>query len=124
VTKSGTNNWHGAAYEYHRNTATEANDYFNNKNGLPVPKLIRNQFGADIGGPIQKDKLFFFFNYEGGRKAPEDVVEHVVPLDSFRNGSVSYINDGAGCTATSRADTQPNCITTLTPAQVAALDPQ
>jgi Carboxypeptidase regulatory-like domain/TonB dependent receptor len=123
VTKSGSNEWHGSAYEYHRNTVMEANDFFNNQNGLPVPKLIRNQFGANLGGPVIKDKLFFFFNYQGRRDAREDSVTHIVPLDSFRNGSVSYINDGPGCTASSRADSQPACITTLSPAQVAAIDP-
>ena len=70
-----------------------------------------------------KDKLFFFFNYQGRRDAREDSVEHIVPLDSFRNGSVSYINDGADCSATSRATSQPACITTLSPTQVAAIDP-
>jgi hypothetical protein len=123
VTKSGTNNWHGSAYEYHRNTVMDANDYFNNRAGLPVPKLIRNQFGATLGGPVIKDKLFFFFNYQGRRDAREDSVEHIVPLDSFRNGSVSYINDGPDCSATSRATSQPACVTTLSPTQVAAIDP-
>jgi hypothetical protein len=123
-TKSGDNNWHGSAYEYNRNTDFEANSFFNNLNGLPRTKLIRNQFGATLGGPVLKNKLFFFFNYQGRRDAREDSVLRIVPLDSFRNGSVSYINNGAGCTPTSRANTQPACITTLTPGQVAAMDPQ
>jgi hypothetical protein len=123
VTKSGSNSWHGSAYEYHRNTVWEANDFFNARNNIPVPKLIRNQFGASLGGPVIKDKLFFFFNYEGRRDAREDSVEHVVPLDSFRSGSISYINNGAGCTFTSRINTTPNCISTLSPAQVTAMDP-
>src|SRR5262249_55246401 len=57
VTKSGTNEWHGAAREYHRNTVVAANSFFNNKNDLPRPPLIRNQFGADLGGKIIRDKL-------------------------------------------------------------------
>src|SRR5215472_6781280 len=75
VTKSGTNKFHGAAYEYHRPTFTVANDWFNKQaqlnSGQPnIPgKLIRNIFGADVGGPILKDKLFFFGNYEGTRQA-------------------------------------------------------
>src|SRR5439155_15025970 len=71
VTKSGTNDWHGSGYEYHRNTITTANSFFNNKNGIDRPSLIRNQFGASFGGPIKKDKLFFFFNYEARREARE-----------------------------------------------------
>ena len=123
VTKSGTNQFHGAAYEYHRNTLTEANAWFNNLNGVPRPVLIRNQFGASLGGPIVKDKLFFFFNYEGRRDASQAPVEWTVPLDSYRNGLVSYINSGAGCTADSRQNTQPQCITQLTAAQVQAINP-
>ena len=71
VTKSGTNKLHGAAYEYNRPTLTVANNWFNKQgevdSNLPnVPgKLIRNIFGAAAGGPIVKDKLFFFFSYEG-----------------------------------------------------------
>ena len=65
VTKSGTNNFHGSAYEYHRNTATSANDYFVKvaelQSGEPnvPPKLIRNIFGGSLGGPLWKDRLFF-----------------------------------------------------------------
>lgn len=62
VTKSGTNNWHGSAYEYNRTAATTANDFFNIRNGIARPPLTRNQFGASLGGPAVKDKLFFFFN--------------------------------------------------------------
>src|SRR5262249_6510829 len=74
VTKSGTNNFHGSLYEYHRNTITSANDYFIKaaelRSGEPnVPdKLIRNIFGGSVGGPIQKNRLFFFVNYEGTRR--------------------------------------------------------
>ena len=75
VTKSGTNKFHGAAYEYNRPTITVANDWFNKQaelnSGEPnIPgKLIRNIFGGAVGGPIKKDKLFFFGNYEGSRIA-------------------------------------------------------
>jgi Carboxypeptidase regulatory-like domain len=123
VTKSGTNRWHGSAYEYHRDTATEANSWFNNFSGVPRPALIRNQFGASLGGPILKNKLFFFFNYEGRRDASQAPVEWVVPLDSYRKGLLSYLNSGPGCSATSRQDTQASCITQLDAAQVQALNP-
>lgn len=114
TTKSGTNKWHGAAYEYNWTAATEANDFFNNRQSpvLPKPALTRNQFGASLGGPIKKDKLFFFFNYEGRRDATSDPVDVIVPLDSFRAGNVAYINNGAGCSAASRVNTQPQCIST------------
>ncbi|HYM74590.1 MAG TPA: carboxypeptidase-like regulatory domain-containing protein [Candidatus Dormibacteraeota bacterium] len=131
VTKSGTNNWHGSAYEYNRTAATTANDFFNNRQ-TPViarPQLTRNQFGASLGGPIVKDKLFFFFNYEGRRDARSDLVNAIVPLDSFRAGNVAYINNsqtgnnGGPCTFTSRINTTPDCISTW-PASNTSLDPQ
>jgi hypothetical protein len=114
TTKSGTNKFHGSAYEYNWTAATEANDFFNNRQNpvLPKPSLTRNQFGASLGGPIKKDKLFFFFNYEGRRDAVSDAVDAIVPLDSFRAGNVAYINNGAGCSSASRVNTQPQCIST------------
>jgi hypothetical protein len=67
VTKSGTNSFHGSAWEYFRNSALDANDYFLNAAGAPRPPLHFNQFGGTIGGPIIKDKLFFFGSYQGDR---------------------------------------------------------
>src|SRR6185295_4631588 len=64
TTKSGTNAFHGTAYEYLRNKVLNANDYFSNQAGLARVPLIQNQFGGTIGGPIWKDKTFFFFGYE------------------------------------------------------------
>lgn len=72
VTKSGTNSFHGTTYDYLRNNYFDANSFFNNEQGLPVPVLKRNQFGATFGGPIKKDKLFFFFSYEGQRQTSLD----------------------------------------------------
>jgi len=69
VTKSGTNQFHGSLYEYHRNTVTTANDFFNNKAGIPRPQLLRNIFGGSLGGPVKRDKIFFFATYEGFREA-------------------------------------------------------
>jgi hypothetical protein len=123
VTKSGSNNFHGNLDEYHRDTTTEANDWFDNLNGIPRTPLIRNQFGGDIGGPIKRDKLFFFFDFADSRIVQSSVAEPIVPLTAFRNGTLNYINDGAGCGDGSRLNTQPNCISTLSSAQVAALDP-
>jgi len=124
VTKSGTNQFHGNLNEYHRDTSTVANEWFNNNAGVPRAALIRNQFGGAIGGPIKKDKFFFFFDYLNSRIVQSSSVARSVPLDSFRNGNVSYINDGDNCGPTSRVNTTPGCISTLTPSQIALLDPQ
>jgi hypothetical protein len=111
VTKSGTNTFHGSAYEYHRNTITSANEYFNKLSGIDRPALIRNQFGGTFGGPAIKNKLFFFFNYNGRRDAFATTGSQTVPLDSFRNGIIQYYKaDGS--------------IGQYNAGQVAALDPQ
>jgi hypothetical protein len=67
VTKSGTNQIHGSVWEYLRNSAADANDFFLNQAGVPRPALRWNQFGFTLGGPIKKDKLFFFASYQGSR---------------------------------------------------------
>ena len=126
VTKSGTNDWHGAAYEYHRNTVTAANTFFNNTAGVPRAALIRNQFGASLGGPVKKDRLFFFFNYEGRRDASQDQELRTVPLDNVRNGLLNYINSNPGCDASATLPSAPQCISTTPitgPNSVQALDP-
>jgi hypothetical protein len=68
ITRSGTNQFHGSAYEFFRNSVLDANEWFNNANGNPIPPLKRNNFGGTVGGPIRKDKTFFFFDYEGLRE--------------------------------------------------------
>lgn len=99
LTKSGTNKFHGAAYEYNRPTITVANDFFNKQaeadSGLPnIPgKLIRNIFGGDLGGPIIKDKLFFFGNYEGSRLAENAQVSETTPTASYQKGILTYQGD-------------------------------
>ena len=123
VTKSGTNEWHGRASEFNRNTDFAANDYFNNLAGVPRPKLIRNQFGGDLGGPIIKNKLFFFFDYLALRQTQSQQIQDIVPLAALRAGELNYINNGPGCSAASTLVGQPSCISTLTTAQVQALDP-
>lgn len=65
VTKSGTNDWHGSTFEFLRNDAFNANNFFNKEAGLPRDILKRNQYGATFGGPVKKDKLFFFVGYQG-----------------------------------------------------------
>ena len=124
VTKSGTNAFHGNVREYNRTAATAANSFFNNRAGIERPQLTRNQFGGSVGGPILKDTLFFFFDYEGRRDAQGVSYLRIVPLDHWRNGSLGYLNNTSGCATSARLNTAPQCITILTPAQVAALDPK
>jgi hypothetical protein len=96
VTKSGTNSLHGSAYEYNRNTYTSANDWFVKQGELnagdpnKAPKLIRNVFGASLGGPIKKDRLFFFLNFEGTRRVEETSETQTVPSLAMRDGIIQY----------------------------------
>jgi Carboxypeptidase regulatory-like domain len=96
VTKSRTNNYHGSLYEYHRNTITSANDYFvknaESLSGSPnIPdKLLRNVFGASVGGPIQKDRFFFFVNYEGTRRREQNSTVRSIPSPAMRDGVLEY----------------------------------
>src|SRR5436309_11310866 len=69
VTKSGTNEFHGTAYDYVRNDALNANSFFNNAGGLPKDILKRNQFGGTLGGPAMKDRLFFFGGWQSQRQS-------------------------------------------------------
>lgn len=100
ITRGGTNQLHGAAYEYLRNKAFNANTFFNNSTvgadgkGLPTPKLNRNTFGARLGGPIVKNKLFYFANWEGQRDKLEQSVIRTVPRAGLRLGNVDYLSVG------------------------------
>lgn len=96
ITKSGGNDFHGAFYEYHRNTVTTANDFFNNRSGLPRPTLLRNVFGGSLEGPIVKDRAFFFFNYEGRRDARQGTVVRIVPLASLGRGELRFTTNTGG----------------------------
>lgn len=99
VTKSGTNQWHGTAGEYFRNDALDARNYFNPVNvinpatgqSVPNPKapFHNNQYGASIGGPIVKDKTFFFADYEGQQEPVGVVTLATVPAGSAANGGLS-----------------------------------
>lgn len=90
VTKSGSNEYHGSMYEYHRNTLTAANSFFRNSAGVPRAALLINVFGASVGGPIKKNKTFFFLNYEGRRDASAASVLRTVPSDQMKQGIIQY----------------------------------
>jgi hypothetical protein len=123
VTKSGTNAFHGSLYEYHRNTITSANDYFVkgaeafSAQPNKANKLIRNIFGVSLGGPIQKDRLFFFANYEGTRQREEQSTVRTIPTPSLCAGDIRYQyypnNDPS----------QPLQTQTLTAQEIKSLDP-
>ena len=82
VTRSGTNKIHGSAYEFARNSAMDARNYFD----VTKPLFSRNQFGAAVGGPIRKDRTFFFANYEGFRQSLGVTSTNNVPTQNARNG--------------------------------------
>lgn len=133
VTKSGTNSFHGAAYEYYRPTNTVSNDYFNKQGELASgepnipPKYLRNIFGADIAGPIVKDKLFFFANYEGERISEDAVVVQTVPCGSSQlgtcfGGTTSTTNPNTYYQGYLQYPSTVNPADVLTPSQVTTLD--
>ena len=131
VTKSGTNSFHGTLYEYNRSNLGQANDWFNEqaqvKARLPNQPgvLHRNTFGAWVGGPIKKDKLFFFGGYEGQRSNEAIQVTRVVPSDQLRQGILQYPCSSSDplCVAGSNANySVSNGIVALTTAGLANID--
>lgn len=107
VTKGGTNNFHGSLYEFNRNGVGEANDFFLKgsqiASGLPnrPTQLVWNNFGGTIGGPILKNRLFFFFNYEGHHQNLASSVERAVPSAMLQDGIIQYeCADATACPGT------------------------
>jgi Carboxypeptidase regulatory-like domain len=134
VTKSGTNKFHVSLYEYLRNTYTSANDYFVKaaelQSGSPnvPPKLIRNIFGGSVGGPVLKNRFYFFANYEAARQREEESDVRIVPSDALRQGVVQY--ECAGGTAACPGGPVPGTtvvtppgVNGLTTTQLAMMDP-
>jgi Carboxypeptidase regulatory-like domain len=118
VTKSGTNQIHGSTYWYNRSNLGVANDWFNKaaqiNSGLPNTPghLIRNTYGISAGGPLMKDKIFLFGNYEGNRQNEAAPTVRTVPTDSMRAGNLMYTGaDGSNVTLTQGqfASMDPNC---------------
>ena len=108
VTRSGTNAVNGTLYEFFRDTALDANSYFNKKNGLPKEELRRNQFGGAIGGPIKRDRAFFFANYDGMRRLQETSQLATVPTASLRNGVFRFVTQS--CPGATAARNLPSCV--------------
>jgi Carboxypeptidase regulatory-like domain len=136
VTKSGTNEFHGSGFWSHRNTYTSANDYFVKlaelQSGAPnqPPKLLRNNFGGALGGPLKKDHLFFFINYEGHRQREAESVVRIVPSATMQDGVILYpCADPTACPGgTVQGLTASHAVPTgdfgLGPAQIQGMDPQ
>ena len=93
-TPSGGNQFHGEVFWYNRNNHFAANDWFNNQAGIGRPFLNQNQFGGDIGGPIRKDKLFFYASYEGIRAHQQMPQNFTILTPDARNGIFTYTSAG------------------------------
>lgn len=91
VTRSGTNQLHGEVYEFDRNNKFDANNFFSNASGTPIPPLHWNDFGGTIGGPIKKNKAFFFFDYDGSRTTSLAVHSFGVPDKAEIGGDYSEL---------------------------------
>jgi len=96
ITKSGTNNFRGSAFYFYRPTAFSANNFFNNLAGVERGSLARHVFGGAIGGPIVKDRAFFFYSYEGQNQKLDESVVRVVPLASLGMGQLRFFGAAPG----------------------------
>ena len=96
TTKSGSNQFHGTAYEFLRNKVLNANTYFADATGTAKPAFTQNQYGVSFSGPIKKDKLFFFFNYEGFALRQGQTFAETVPTAAELNGDFSNYRDANG----------------------------
>lgn len=98
-TKSGTNQFHGSLYEFIRNKVLNANDFFDNRNGVTRPPFTQNQFGVNGGGPIVRNKLFFFGAYEGFRLREGHPFQTFVPTAAERSGDFSNVGSSGRSSA-------------------------
>jgi hypothetical protein len=111
VTRSGTNKFHGGAFYFGRNDLLNATDYFNSLSGIPKDKLRRNDWGYNIGGPIKKDKLFFFWSQEWNRELRGAARLANVPTAAEKQGDFSQLrvaNDGSPCENAPADPNDPN----------------
>jgi Carboxypeptidase regulatory-like domain/TonB-dependent Receptor Plug Domain/TonB dependent receptor len=98
ITRSGTNRYHGEVYDFMRNTITDANSWFNNEMGFPLPPVHRNDFGGTIGGPIVKNKTFFFFDWDGTLASTMNSYFAGVPSAAERTGDFGELCAAQGGT--------------------------
>ena len=110
ITKSGTNALHGSLYEFVRNKAFDASDFFDNAAGLPKAPFVRNQFGASGGWKVLKDKAFLFGDYEGLRQVKSISQQAKVLTSAFRNGIVNDANGNAPGTVSGNPVMGPSCV--------------
>ena len=96
TSKSGTNDFHGSAYEFPRNKVLNVNTFFNNRSGIERPPFTQNQFGVNVGGPVIKEKTFFFFSYEGFRQRQGQSFLFSVRPEPTRAGDFSNLRDRNG----------------------------
>ncbi|RXH54724.1 TonB-dependent receptor [Granulicella sibirica] len=103
ILKQGTNKFHGSLYDFVRNSALDANTFFANRNGTPLPNFSRNQFGGSLNGPVRipkvyngKDKTFFLFSYEGLRQGTQTELTTTVPTALQRAGDFSQTFTASG----------------------------
>jgi len=108
VGRRGSNAMHGAAYLYNQNEHFDGNSWTNNRQGIPITKFTDNRFGARLGGPIRKDKDFYFFNYEGRRFPATGTVTRTVPTANLRAGILTF-KDAAGKTDTWNLASNTTC---------------
>jgi hypothetical protein len=102
--KSGSNEFHGAAWEFFRNDKLDAADFFENAGGRPKGALRQNQFGLSAGGPVIKNKIFFFADYEGFRRRQGTVLTGTVPTLAERNSGYTDFSDRLGHVGSTRTD--------------------
>ena len=100
ITKSGGNQFHGSLWELHRDASLDAKNYFD-LGGKPIPPFVRNQFGAGIGGPLKRDRTFFFANYEGFREVEASTAIATAPDALAHEGLLPSANNSAACTSAS-----------------------
>lgn len=118
--KSGTNKFHGDAYEFIRNSALDANNYFSNSQNLPRPPYQQNDFGATLGGPIIHNKIFFFVSYEAFRSRLGETGQALVPSSAQWQGDLADNSAGTGIFPTSSSFCQSNpssahCLNVINP---------
>lgn len=107
--KSGQNDFHGSLFEFNRNTAYNANNFFNNRSGIERPDYKRNQFGFSLGGPIIRDRTFFFGTMEWDRLKTFNTYNAVVYTQTLRDGIFRYRTNGANTTSCVDSSGNPLC---------------